>query len=264
VKVGTGYSNQNDSWTAGRSVVEQALRAGDIDRPSLLLAFCSNRTDPNEFFHGMRSVAGDGVPIVGGSAIGVITNSELSYTGHPCAALALQADMPFCRVAVADELHKGETNSGKRLAEELHAFPDDRALMVFYDSIKQPLTSGCPLILNSSAPLIQGIESVLSCHLPIFGAGLLGDYEFNPAFQFCGTHVGSQSVAAVMFYGALDCRHRIMHGCTPLDGVYHRGGGHIRVGRKAGCRNDRPAIWKQRLAEDEAGRLVDHRNLPGR
>ena len=222
MKVGTGYSNQSDSWNAGRSVVEQALRAGDIDRPSLLFAFCSNRTDPNEFFHAMQSVVGDGVPIVGGSAIGVITNSELSYTGHPCGALALQADMPFCRVAVSDELHKGETRSGKRLAEKLQALPDDRALVVFYDSIKQSLSPGFPPALNSSAPLINGIETGLSNPLPIFGAGLVGDYEFNPTFQFCGTHVSSQSAVAALFHGTITSSHRIMHGCTPLDGVYHR------------------------------------------
>lgn len=222
MKVGTGFSNQDDSWNAGRSVAEQALQAGGIDTPELVFAFCSNRTDSKAFFQGLQSVVGEGVPIAGGSAIGIITNSELSYTGNPCGALAVQADMPFCRIAASSELHKGEASCGKRLAEQLKAGPDDRALVVFYDSIRQPPTPGLPPTLNSSAPLIEGIELGLPNHLPIFGAGLVGDYEFNPTVQFCGSRVSSQSAVAAMFHGAITPCHRIMHGCTPLDGIYHR------------------------------------------
>lgn len=222
VKVGTGFSNQSDSYSAGRSVAEQALQAGGIDSAELVFAFCSNRTDPGAFFQGLQSVLGEGVPIVGGSAIGVITNSELSYAGHPCGALAVQAKEPFCRVATSNELHRDEAESGRRLAEHLSAGPEDRALLVFYDSIKQPPSAGMPPTLNSSAPLIEGIESGLSHSLPVFGAGLIGDYEFNSTVQFCGSHASSQSVVGSVFHGALAPRHCIMHGCTPLDGVYHR------------------------------------------
>jgi hypothetical protein len=222
MKVGTGFSNESNSHSAGRSVAEQALQAGSIDAPELVFAFCSNRTDAHAFFQGLKSVVGERVPIIGGSAIGVITSSELSYTGRPCGALALQAGMPFFRTAFSNELQKGENSSGRRLAEQLQAGPRDRAMVVFYDSIKQPPTPDMPPILNASAPLIEGIEAGLSNRLPVFGAGLVGDYDFNPTVQFCGSHVSSQSAVAVMFHAALTARHRIMHGCTPLDGVYHR------------------------------------------
>jgi len=108
MKVGTGFSNQSDSYNAGRSAAEQALQTGGINSAELVFAFCSNRTDPNLFFKGLQSVVGEQVPILGGSAIGIITNSELSYSGHPCGALAVQAGIPFCRIAAANELHRGE------------------------------------------------------------------------------------------------------------------------------------------------------------
>jgi hypothetical protein len=95
-------------------------------------------------------------------------------------------------------------------------------MVVFYDSIRQPPAAGTPPTLNSSAPLIEGIESGLSHPLPIFGAGLIGDYEFTATVQFCGSRVSAQSAVAAIFNGPLTPRHRIMHGCTPLDGVYHR------------------------------------------
>jgi hypothetical protein len=222
MKIGTGFCNEVDSWNAGRAVAGQTLQNGSIETPSLVFAFCSNRTDPKDFFQGIQSVVGDGVPIIGGSAVGVITNSALSYTGHPCGALALQAETPFCRIAVSSEVHKGETDAGRRLAEQLNAGPADRALLVFYDSIRKPPAPGSPPTLNSSAPLIEGLQSRLPHHLPIFGAGLMGDYGFNPTVQFCGSRVISQGAVAAMFHGAITLSHRIMHGCTPLDGIYHR------------------------------------------
>jgi hypothetical protein len=222
MKVGIGFSNQSDFYSAGRSVAEQALQTGGIDSAELIFAFCSNRTDPNLFFKGLQSVAGERVPILGGSAIGIITNSELSYSGHPCGAMAVQAGTPFCRIAAANDLHCGETDSGRRLAEQLGSKPDDQAMVVFYDSIRQPPTPDTPPTLNCSAPLIEGIESALSHPLPIFGAGLVGDYEFNKTVQFCGSHVSTQSAAAAVFQDPVVLQHRIMHGCTPLDGVYHR------------------------------------------
>jgi hypothetical protein len=222
MKIGTGFSNHDNSWDSGRSVARQALEHGDIEAPSLVFAFCSKRTDPYAFFHGMQSVAGEDVPIIGGSAIGVITNSELSYTGYPCSALAVQAETAFCRIASSGALDKGEHQSGKQLAERLKTQPDDRALLVFYDSIKQPPAPGDPPTLNASSPLIEGLESGLPKRLPIFGAGLLGDYEFNPSVQFCGAHVGSQNAVGAMFHGEITPYYRIIHGCTPLDGIYHR------------------------------------------
>jgi hypothetical protein len=95
-------------------------------------------------------------------------------------------------------------------------------MVVFYDSIRKPPAPDTPPALNCSAPLIEGIESGLSHPLPIFGAGLAGDYEFNTTIQFCGSHMSTQSAVAAVFQGPVAPQHRIIHGCTPLDGVYHR------------------------------------------
>lgn len=48
MKVGAGFSNQSDSYNAGRSVAEQALQTGGIESAELIFAFCSNRADPSK------------------------------------------------------------------------------------------------------------------------------------------------------------------------------------------------------------------------
>ena len=222
MKVGIGFSNQGDSRESGRSVAGQALLKGGIEEPSLMLAFCSARTDAHAFFQGLRSVVGNAVPIIGGSAIGVITNSELSYSGHPCGAMLVQSDKPSLRIASCNDLPESEHLAGRLLAEKLNVQPDDRALLVFYDSIKQPPGDGRPLAMNASAPLIAGIETGCANRLPIFGAGLIADYGFNPTIQFCGSHVGTRSAVGAVIGADITPCYRITHGCTPLDGIYHR------------------------------------------
>lgn len=222
MRVGTGFCNQRNSWDSGRLATDQALQNGHIDDPGLVLAFCSAQTDPTAFFLGVQSAAGAGVPIIGGSAIGIITNTEISYAGCPCGVIILQSDAPFCRTASADGIDASEYATGRRLAESLRLQSNDRALLVFYDSIKNPPGHSAPPVLNASAPLIAGIEAGLSNRLPIFGAGLIGDYALNPTVQFCGPRVVTQCAVGIVFNGHISPYHRITHGCIPLDGTYHR------------------------------------------
>ena len=54
------------------------------------------------------------------------------------------------------------------------------------------------------------------------GAGLLGDYDFSATRQFCGDRVAEQHVVGCIASGSFSVYHAIMHGCIPLDGIYHR------------------------------------------
>jgi hypothetical protein len=92
---------------------------------------------------------------------------------------------------------------------------------MFYDSIKNAPTEDSPPEMNASPPLIKGIEEKLKLKVPIIGAGLVGDYEFNATKQFCGSFVESQCVVASLLAGDFKPYFSIMHGCVPKDGIYH-------------------------------------------
>ena len=70
--------------------------------------------------------------------------------------------MPFCRVANVGDLHRSETHFGRRLAEQIGAGPNDRAMVVFYDSIRRPPAPGIPPVLNSSVPFIGSVVENLN------------------------------------------------------------------------------------------------------
>ncbi len=197
------------------------MRNGGIENPCLVLAFCSGQVDANEFFRGLQSIVGTEVPIIGGSAIGIITNDYLSYEGFPAAAAILQSDKLTCKVACSGNLDKDEMQAGKRLADHYVDEKEGKLLLIFYDSVKLSPTATTPPVMNASPLLIKGIEETLMEPISIIGAGLVGNYDFSPTTQFCGSYVASQSIVGTFFKGDFKCYYQIMHGCTPKDGIYH-------------------------------------------
>ncbi|MBA4391426.1 MAG: hypothetical protein C0399_10890 [Syntrophus sp. (in: bacteria)] len=221
MKVGVGYCNEKDAFLSGRTIAESAIKSGGIEEPGLVLAFCGGQVDANEFFKGLQSIVGVKVPIIGGSAVGIITNNDLSYEGFPAGAAILQLDKHACKVACIDNLDKDEMSAGKKLAENFASEKEGKLLLIFYDSVKLSPTATTPPMMNASPLLIKGIEETLREPIPIIGAGLVGDYAFSPTIQFCGSHVSSQSIVGALFQGDFRYYHQIMHGCTPKDGIYH-------------------------------------------
>ena len=223
MKVGIGYVNEQTAFSAGKNVVEMAMENGNISSPDFVMAFSSGQLDANEFFKGMQSVVGAETPIIGGSAIGVITNEFLSYKDYAAGVAVLQSDRIQYEVAAVNGLDKNESLAGRKLAEKLTSQQEGNLLIILYDSIKSEGTEDAPPVLNASSPLIEGIEKKLKSNVPVIGAGLLGDYEFRKnTTQFCGAYAESQSVVGVLLSGGCKPYFRIMHGCSPLDGVYHR------------------------------------------
>ena len=220
-KVAIGYTDRDDAFISGRKLAEKVMTGATIERPDLAFAFCTPNLDNQEFLKGLQSKIGAETPVVGGSAIGIITNDYLSYEG-PNAALALfQSDSIRFRITTATALDQGEEAAGRILGQALGDESQARILLVFYDSVRVPPTDTAPPVLNASMPLLAGIETSFGADIPIVGAGLLRDYHFSPPRQFCGSRMENQSVTGVLFSGGLAAYHCIMHGCRPIDGIYH-------------------------------------------
>lgn len=222
MKAGVGYCNEKDAFFSGEKIAKQAVSEGGLLHPDFAIAFCHGLMDHDEFYNGLRKVLGNNVPVIGGSAIGIITNNYLSYAGYPSGALVVESGKSSFHIVSESGLDKDEKETGKRFAEKLSQEANDKLLFILYDSVKKPGNGNSPPILNASSLLLDGIEEKLSSDIPIFGAGVLGDYDMNSTNQFCGFHVGTQSIAGIMLSGDIQPYYRIMHGCVPLDGIYHR------------------------------------------
>lgn len=220
VQAGIGYSSTHDSFTAGAEAGACALEQHTGEPASLALAFCSGTHDGENFLAGLRSRLGP-LPVVGGSAIGLITAHELGYE-VPQGAVALLPSLVRSHLCLTDCLDQDEVAAGKRLGNCLSAVQNNQTVMslLFYDSVRQP-PPPAP-VLNVSSLLLDGILQAHSAQLPpMVGAGLLGNNNFAPTCQFLGNRTGTQHAVAVMLEGQFHIDISIMHGCKPL-GDYHR------------------------------------------
>lgn len=220
MKVGIGYSNRENALTSGEIIAAQAISSGDIEHAAFALAFCNSNVNARDLLTGIRRVIGPDAPVLGGSAIGIITNDVISYEDHPAGIIIVEDDDIQVQYAHADELNLDETQAGRALSEQL-AFREHDVTLLFYDSVREPPSGDAPPLMNSSTPLLKGIEERCGWTVPILGGGTVGDYAFSPTIQFTGKSVHTQSATALRLRGNLNVDWRIAHGCSLKDGIYH-------------------------------------------
>jgi len=219
VKAGIGFDENQNSFEAGKRAAAQAVKGIGLKRGSLVLAFCTGRHNYQACFEGIRSEVGD-IPIIGGPAIGVITNNNLGYEGYQVGVSVLPDDLAFDTAAVGG-LDKGEKIVGLELGRQLSGKrnPREKMALLFYDSIKSPAPPAP--VLNVSSYLIEGFEEGIGENPPVIvGAGLIGSYAFDRGKQFCGAKVADQQAVAALLSGECFVHTTTMHGCKPMSD-YH-------------------------------------------
>ncbi len=220
MKIGIGFNNEEDAKTSGLKIASQAVETGGIKNASFAIAFCSSSVNAQDLLYGIREVLGAGTPVLGGSGIGIITNSTISYENYPAGIVVIEDNDIQLQFASASGLDKDERQTGRDLAG-LFSFKDGDTLLFFYDSLKTPSGENGPPVINSSKPLIQGMEDIIDKDVLIIGGGLIGDYNFSSSIQFTGDSVQTQNAAALLLRGDIQSDWKIMHGCTPKDGLYY-------------------------------------------
>lgn len=221
MRVGIGYGNEHDAYELGKQTVQSALEYGAITAPDVVLAFINYAVDPKAFVRGVRAVVDAHVPIIGGSGIGIITNSDLAYSGSLAGVAVFDLQTVTMQYAATGEIDQSEYAAGQRLGQALAGDPAAKLLLMFYDSLKVPAGPNTPPMMNASPPLIAGIESTLPPGIPIVGAGLLGDFTFSSTVQFDGRAIVQQTLIGMLWGGAMTPYVTITHGCSLQDGIYH-------------------------------------------
>jgi hypothetical protein len=150
---------------------------------------------------------------VGGAAVGVFTNTDLSYEEYEANAVVFKCDSIRFKVFAESNLDKDEFTTGLKLGEQIRlaASDSDKGLVIFYDTIK----SRQPLLFNFATPLFKAIEQVVDPSLNCVGCGLVGDVQLMYSYQFFNDQVLQQHAVALLVSGKCQMHHVIMHGCKP-------------------------------------------------
>ena len=209
---GLGFACESAGAHAGAQAV--ALARSQLDaEPGFALLFCGGKHDPDAVLQGARSVCGQ-IPIVGGSAVGLISASKAMQTGFECGALLLAGALSPQTIVRVAGLDHDEHKTGHQLGVELraHGVTPDAVVLLFYDSVR----NAAPLVINAGSRLLEGLHQGLGEVVPtLVGAGLLCDLVWSCSHIFDGEQVSKQAVVAVVMPSMLTCHQAVTHGCYP-------------------------------------------------
>lgn len=216
MQIGIGFSRQTSSLQAGQEAASLASQL-QPKSPQLVLAFCNHALNPQDVYLGIRAVVGAEIPIIGGSAIGIIGNDCLITEGPAVVVASLSSHHIRCHHGHANGLFKDPLQTGRQLGEQLAQVPlPPQLMLLLYDSIRYPAGKFAPAVLNPSNLLLQGLaESTLEVPM-LAGAGLLGDHRFQSSWQFTGFDVARHHAVALLLSGPVASVQAVMHGCTPV------------------------------------------------
>lgn len=217
----TGYSSESDSFKAGQQVITSALAKDASIECSLALAVCTNHLDQELFVKGMTSTLPEGTPVVGGTTIGVIDNRHICYNKPSAAALLIPYGPIHAHWASAQLADGNEEHVGAEITRQMGCDVKDQFIFLLYNMIKKERHHHTPPEMNSLLSILNGIEKVNTSNTPIFGAGSIGDFQFSKSKLFNSEGTGADQLLSISFCGDFYFDYVIMHGCTPIDGVYH-------------------------------------------
>lgn len=218
--VGVGFSEDPDSLSAGREAVQGALRQAQRSAPcDLVLLFSTSSHDPVLLRGAVCALVGADVPIVGGAAIGTITNDRFGYAGDQiCVALVWLEGVTY-NLLVEHDVIKGEEGVGRRLGQKLADLGATARtpVLLFYDSIDRTRDD---LRLIMATPMLDAMNDALGFLPDLVGAGMQGDYTCSSTRQWIGSGIAEHTAMALVFSGGLRIDSTIMHGCRPATSYY--------------------------------------------
>lgn len=220
MRVGIGYSENPDTLKAGVQAAKQAMQeAQRSDTCDFVMLFSTSRHNEQVLYQAVTLVFGTAVPIVGGGAVGAISNASFGYAGDQIILAAFWLESVRCDILVENGLLDGEEEVGLGLGKKLATLDIDATspALLFYDAINRRQDE---VHLLMATPLLRGIGQGLGFFPNLVGAGLQGDYACTPIRQWGGSEIVQHSALMLAFSKDVRMDSAIMHGCRPMTGYY--------------------------------------------
>ncbi len=198
----------------GAQAAVQSCATQLASQPSdLLIALVGGKHPPEGVLAALRAAFGD-IPVVGGSAAGIIATAGFGYTGFELGLIGLAGADIVPRVIVNHDLLAGERQAGIALGEATRAASHDgAAVLLLFDSVAETT----PLRLHPASLLVEGFSEGLDDRvLHLVGGGLLTDINLGNAWVFDGARVCAHAAIALVFPAGITASTAILHGCRPV------------------------------------------------
>jgi hypothetical protein len=202
-----GYSRHSDA----RQAVLDGIRPLLDHRPSLVLAFCGGKLDPDTVLSTLRQELGE-VPVVGGAAAGGIARRGFGYSGLELVLIGFSGDVT--PTALVQDMLPGEMSAGAALGAQVAAVASEgAAVLLLFDSV----ASRMPLRLHPASHIAEGFHRGLgSRSVTLFGGGLLTDMNLSDSWVFDSAALRRHTAVALVFPPGIAVETAILHGCRPI------------------------------------------------
>ena len=201
--VGTGYGE--DSFLAGASACQAALKQLEGGKASAVIVFASSKYVQEDMIRGVRSISGDAL-LIGSSTAGEIT-SEGPLKQGSVAVMALASDDISFFNGIGSPVSGGPRLAGKAAATEVKGKATDelKAFMMIPD-----------VLSGNGSEIVRGVLDVLGEHFPVVGGASGDDFQFKNTYQYINDEVHTDSVVGLGMTGAVKMGIGVKHGWIPI------------------------------------------------
>ncbi len=207
MNVSLGFSQFKDPILAANEAIGQA-RIGLKNTPaSLAFIFTSIEFGHPLILKTVNNLLG-GIPILGCSSVGIITNQGVFKRGFAILLLGLNQQTFFNVAAVKDISKKTPLLAGKELGDKLlFGFKNvPRSLSIILSD----------KLITEGTPLINGLQMSLGNSFPLIGGAAWDNFENHKTYQYLNNELISESCSGILFGGKFSFGFGIKHGWKAL------------------------------------------------
>lgn len=205
LSVGVGISQLKDPAKAVEQAYAQATEPLKGVTPSFVLMYASATAYPQDVLVAALKEKAPGVPRMGCSTSGEITN--FGSSDHSIALMALHSDNMKFVCGVGHEIAKDARESGRSMARDIEqkGAGKPHACLMLPDGLA-----------GNGADIVRGVLDVFGADFRLAGGSAGDDYEFKKTFQYLDDAVLSGSVVGVGMYGSFSYGVGVRHGWLPI------------------------------------------------
>lgn len=206
-RAGTGGSELQDAYEAGKQAATAAITELGGEKPALVLVFTTPAYDLPLLLSGIRSITGS-TPLAGSTTAGEIVHARYMGFGAGVAVMAMTAGPYRFGIASTSHIHGDLDRSGQQIAREskAQAGPSPYSAMI--------LLGDC--LAGNLQELFQGVYKITGPKTTIVGAAASDELKFKATFVFHDDQIVEQGAEAIWIASDKPLPVTIHHGWEPI------------------------------------------------
>jgi len=207
MKISFGFSPLKEHVQAANEAIGQAVIGMRKIPPSLAFIFTSTEFAHPMVLRAVNNLLG-GIPIIGSSSLGIITNQGAFKYGFAILLVSLDTQTFFNIAAVKNVSKTTPLASGEELANKLlYGFKNVRRSLSLIISDK---------LITEGTNLINGLQQNLGKSFPLIGASSADNFGNQKTYQYVNNEQLSDSCSGILFGGKFNFSFGTKHGWLAL------------------------------------------------